>query len=185
MTEKIYLTAEALLEDAFCLGTQILDSGFIPDLIIGVWRGGSPIAIAIHELFTCMGVEIDHIPVRSRFYKGIDERSGVADIYGLDYLAVNLDKIQRILIVDDVFDSGLSMNQILLEIDAIAGEQQLENRVAVPWFKPANNRTNCQPDYFLHTTDAWLVFPHELCGLSKKELLERKPGIDVIKHLFK
>jgi len=185
LSEKIYLNAEQILTDAYLLGAEMLASDFLPDLIIGVWRGGTPIAIAIHELLMSQGVEADHIPIRSKLYKGIDERGTKVEVDGLDYVARHLKEIQRILIVDDVFDSGLSMAQILTDIALLAGDKPLECRVAVPWYKPGNNLTNNKPDYFLHTTDAWLVFPHELCGLNQTELLQSKPGIDAIKHLFK
>jgi len=185
LIEKNYLSAEQTLADAYLLGAKILESGFLPDLIIGVWRGGTPIAIAIHELLMHQGIEADHIPIRSQLYKGIGERGKTVQVDGLDYVAARLDHIQRILIVDDVFDSGLSMAQILSDIALLAGEKTLDCRVAVPWFKPGNNLTTYKPDYFLHTTDAWLVFPHELCGLNQTELLENKPGIEAIKHLFK
>jgi len=180
----MYLSAEQTLADAYPLGANILESGFLPDLIIGVWRGGTPIAIAIHELLMHQGVEADHISIRSQLYKGIGQRGAKVQVDGLEYVAAQLDRIQRILIVDDVFDSGLSMAQILSDIDALAGEKPLECRVAVPWYKPKNNVTTDKPDYFLHTTDAWLVFPHELCGLNQAELLEKKPGIAAIKYLF-
>jgi hypothetical protein len=48
-------------------------------------------------------------------------------------------------------------------------------RVAVPWYKPAENRTGRVPDYFLHETDGWLVFPYEMTGLSRDEIVEHKP----------
>jgi len=185
LSEKIYLRAEQLLSDAYLLGAEVLKSDFMPDLIIGVWRGGAPIAIAIHELLMCQGIEADHISIRSQLYKGIEQRGAAVQVDGLDYVAKNIDDIHRILIVDDVFDSGLSMAQILNGIDSLGGDKQVECRVAVPWFKPKNNLTAYRPDYFLHTTDAWLVFPHELFGLSQAELLENKPGIESIKHLFK
>ena len=184
LSEKIYLSAEQTLTDAYRLGVKVLESGFLPDLIIGVWRGGTPIAIAVHELLQCQGVEADHIPIRSQLYKGIGEREKTVEVYGLDYVAAHLEEIQHILIVDDVFDSGLSMAQILTDIDSLSGENKLECRIAVPWYKPSNNLTSYKPDYFLYTSDAWLVFPHELCGLSQTELLQKKPGIEVIKYLF-
>jgi len=185
LTQKIYLSAEQVLSDAYLLGAKILESGFLPDLIIGVWRGGTPIAIAIHELLMCQGIEADHIPIRSKLYTGIGERDKTVQVEGLDYVATHLDKIQRILIVDDVFDSGLSMAQILSDLAALGGHKKLDSRVAVPWYKPSNNLTAHKPEFYLHTTAAWLVFPHELCGLSQRELLENKPGIEKIKHLFK
>ncbi len=184
MSEKIYLNAEQTLADAYRLGAKVLTSGFRPDLIIGVWRGGTPIAIAVHELLLSQGVEADHIPIRSQLYKGIGERAKSVQIDGLDYVAARLNQVQRILIVDDVFDSGLSMAQILSDIASLSGDKQVECRVAVPWYKPSNNLTTYTPDYFLHTSSAWLVFPHELCGLKKEELLRHKPGIEAIKYLF-
>jgi len=53
-------------------------------------------------------------------------------------------------------------------------------RIATPWFKPANNRTDLEPDYFLHKSDDWLVFPHELKKLNQEEMLANKPGLKQI-----
>ena len=41
MTEKLYLEAQDLLEDAMRLGVQVVNSGFRPDYIVGIWRGGT------------------------------------------------------------------------------------------------------------------------------------------------
>jgi len=50
-----------------------------------------------------------------------------------------------------------------------------EVRVAVPWYKPTHNRTDRTPDYYLHTTEDWLVMPYELSGLSAEEIAANKP----------
>ena len=47
---KTYITADELLLDSFRLGVQIHNSGFKPDFIVGVWRGGTPVGIAIQEI---------------------------------------------------------------------------------------------------------------------------------------
>ena len=52
-----------------------------------------------------------------------------------------------------------------------------ELRVAVPYYKPAKNLSGRKPDYFLHTTDDWLVLPYELQGLTPKEIVEHKPEV--------
>ena len=44
-------------------------------------------------------------------------------------------------------------------------------------FKPNKNQSGHKPDYYLHETDQWLVFPHELDGLSLEEILENKPEL--------
>ena len=64
-----------------------------------------------------------------------------------------------------------------------------EIRVATPYFKPAKNKTKRKPDYYLYETDKWLVFPHELEGLSMQEINDNKPEvsklIDQISPLIK
>ena len=42
-------------------------------------------------------------------------------------------------------------------------------RVAVPWYKPSHNRTEREPDYYLHTTERWIKFPFSLEGLTIDE----------------
>ena len=53
----------------------------------------------------------------------------------------------------------------------------------------AKNKTKRKPDYYLHETDKWLVFPHELEGLSMQEIKDNKPEvsklIDQISPLIK
>ena len=48
---------------------------------------------------------------------------------------------------------------------------------ATPYFKPTKNKTDRKPDYYIHETDNWLVFPHELHGLSIQEISENKPEL--------
>ena len=50
MTDKQFIHAQELLDASYRLGVQILDSGFRPSFIVGVWRGGTPVGIAVQEL---------------------------------------------------------------------------------------------------------------------------------------
>jgi hypothetical protein len=52
-----------------------------------------------------------------------------------------------------------------------------ELRVAVPYYKPSKNLSGRKPDYFLHTTEDWLVLPYELQGLTPDEIVEHKPEV--------
>ena len=45
MTNKVYLSAQQLLEDSFALGAQVIASGFRPTFMIAIWRGGTPYAM--------------------------------------------------------------------------------------------------------------------------------------------
>ena len=82
------------------------------------------------------------------------------------------------MIVDDVFDTGLSINQIIDDIKKACKKNTPEIKIATPYFKPSKNKTDRRPDYFIHETDKWLVFPHELHGLSIDEIRENKPELN-------
>ena len=49
-SNKIILNSDELINDSFRLGMQIIKSGFIPTMILVLWRGGAIIGMAIHEL---------------------------------------------------------------------------------------------------------------------------------------
>ena len=99
-------------------------------------------------------------------------------VHGLGYLIDKINHDNRLLIVDDVFDSGKSIAAVIDEFEHRA-RRNLPNdiRVATPWYKPSKNVTDRVPDYFIHETDRWLVFPHELQGLSMEEVRSGKPEI--------
>ncbi len=65
MTEKTYLSAQGLLEEAFRLGARVLQSGFKPTFIVAIWRGGAPIGIAVQEFLQYHGIQSDHIAIRT------------------------------------------------------------------------------------------------------------------------
>lgn len=178
---KKYISAQQLLDDSYQLGLKVLDSGFIPDIIIGVWRGGTPVAIAVHELLDYFDVKTDHIAIRTSLYSAIEQRKDSVSVAGLAYVVGESLTNNSILIVDDVFDTGLSVKQVVDELHAQCAANTLTIKVATPYFKPTNNKTDKVPDYYLHSTDEWLVFPHELTGLSAQELLDNKPGINSLR----
>lgn len=179
--EKTYLSADEQLLDAFRLAAAIYRSGFRPGLLVGVWRGGTPVAIAVQEYFDYRQSACDHAPIRCTSYTGIGRQSGRVAVQGLDYVIEHSNVDTNLLIVDDVFDTGLSVQAILEELRRLAGPRLPRDiRTAMPWYKPANNLTRLEPDYYLHTTERWLVFPHELCGLSDEEIQTNKGAIAAV-----
>ncbi len=169
-----YLSADALLADSQTLALNILNSGFQPDLLVALWRGGAPVGLAIHEVLVATGHRCEHWPLRAESYAGIARQHEVR-FFGLDQLQPMLQMSTRILLVDDVFDTGLTMQQLLKHIGSLAAQQSQDIRIATPWYKPGNNQTALTPHYHLHTTADWLVFPHELQDLGDTEILA-KPG---------
>ena len=169
--QKHFISAQALLDDAFELAAKVIESGFRPDCIIALWRGGTPVGIAVQELFEYCGLAVDHIAIRTSLYSGVDQRERRVKVHNLDYIFKNFTTDNKLLIVDDVFDTGLTLQAVLAEIrNNLRTGQRSDIRTAVPWFKPARNQTALKPDYYLHETDDWLVFPHEICDLGSDEI---------------
>ena len=179
--DKLILSAEDLLEDSFRLGAKILESGFEPTLIIAIWRGGTPVGMAVQELMGYFGVEADHIAIRTSSYSGVDQRDNVVKVYGLNYVINKIVHSDRVLIVDDVFDTGHTISAVIKELKVRARDNMPDQvRVGVPWYKPTRNETDMTPDYWIHETAQWLVFPHELDALTLEEMREHRPELHAV-----
>jgi hypoxanthine phosphoribosyltransferase len=175
--KKTFIQADQLLEDSFKLAWNVYESGFRPNYIVGVWRGGAPIGIAVQEFLEVLGVSSDHIAIRTSHYSGIDKHNSNVKVYGLNYVIRQLESEDSLLIVDDVHDTGLSIQQIVNDLKAACKKNTPDIKVATPYFKPTKNKTERKPDFYLHETDEWLVFPHELDGLTIDEIKENKPEV--------
>ncbi len=176
MTTKIYINPQGLMDSTLKLAEQIFASGFKPDFILAIWRGGTPVGVVIQELYEYFGISTDHIAIRTSYYTGLDRVAESVRVHGLEYLISNINAEDSLLIVDDVFDSG---NSVKATIEAIKAKARLNTprdiRIAAPYYKPSRNKTDMVPDYYAHETDDWLVFPHELSGLTEAEIRQNKP----------
>lgn len=176
MNEKLFISAESLLADSFALAARVLASGYRPSFIVALWRGGAPIGIAVQELFEHRGLRTDHIAVRTSSYSGIDQQEKTVRVHAMDYLVSHVTPKDRLLIVDDVFDSGRSLEAVLAELRHRCGDRHPDEvRIATVYYKPNRNRSRLVPDWYVHATDQWLVFPHELVGLTEEEIAQHKP----------
>lgn len=181
MTQKLFLDADELLNDSFRLADQVYRSGYEPTFIMALWRGGAPIGLAVQEYFAYREIETDHILVRTSSYHGIDNQSRNVQIYGLNYLVKNLQAEDRVLIVDDVYDTGRTIVSIVQAMqEQLKLNMPTQVRVAVPYYKPKRNETDREPEYFLYDSDEWLVYPHSVEGLTPDEIQQHKPEIHQI-----
>ena len=176
MVEKTFIGAEDLLRDSLMLGVRVLQSDFRPSFIVGVWRGGAPVGISVQEILEFHDVTTNHIAIRTSSYgKGMVGSKDVK-VHGLSYLVETINYEDRLLIVDDVFDSGRSVDAVIRDIERLCRRNTPQDiRIATVYYKPTKNKTDRVPDFFLHETDKWLVFPHEMHGLSEEELRAHKP----------
>ena len=183
--KKRYITSQELLHDSYSLAADILQSGFHPTFIVGIWRGGTPIGIAVQEVLEVCGMQCDHIAVRVSSYQGINQRSKKVRVHDLSYIIEHISSDDRLLIVDDVHDSGLSVEALIKQIHArCRNNSPNEIKIATAYFKPSKNKVNYEPDFYVKQTDEWLVFPHELNGLNAEEIAEQKPEIGHIRGVL-
>jgi len=176
--EKKFISAQELLEDSLRLGKIILESGFNPHFIVGIWRGGTPVGIAVQEFLDYCGIKTDHIAIRTSYYTGINQTGEQIRVHGLGYIVKNGNAEDTLLIVDDVYDSGKSVQAVIASLkEKMRKNTPHDIRIATVYYKPTKNKTNRAPDYFLNETDKWLVFPHEINGLSDEEISQQKPRV--------
>jgi uncharacterized protein len=174
--DKLFISAESLLRDSLELGRKIVRSGFRPSFVVGIWRGGAPIGITVQEVLEYYGIDCDHIAIRTSSYVGIDAQAQSVRVHAIDYLVSRLTFEDRLLLIDDVFDSGRSLQAVIDELAARCRRNLPDSiRIATVYYKPARNRSRLQPDYYTRSTEQWLVFPHELQGLTREEILAHKP----------
>jgi hypoxanthine phosphoribosyltransferase len=180
---KRYIEEQELLEDSYRLAVKIHQSGFRPDFIVGVWRGGSTVGIYVQECLQYLGVETDHIAIRTS-YRGHDdyfkqlEQGSEMRAHGLQYLFENLNADDALLIVDDVYSTGRNVRAVIDRLQHKNKRNMPKDvRIAAPYYRAVVDNTNPAPDFFLHETSDWLVLPYELTGISRVELEVHKPWI--------
>ena len=129
------------------LAIAVLESGYEPDVVIAIARGGLLLAGSIsYALGTkaCGALNVE-------FYTGVDERLPEPVVLPplLDDAAL---QHKRVLLVDDVSDSGRTLALVVALIRNIGAEV----RTVCLYSKP---RTVCEPDFVWRRTDRWITFP--------------------------
>lgn len=148
------------------LSRKIEGSGFRPDSIVGVARGGWVVARLLSDL---LGVD-ELLSIRVSFYTGVGRREAKPRI--ASPIAGEI-KGKRILVADDVADTGESL---LLVVDHLSALGASEIRVATLHVKPWSK---VKPDYFVEGTATWILYPWEYRETMTNLIREWiKDGID-------
>jgi hypoxanthine phosphoribosyltransferase len=129
------------------LALQIAESGFEPDILLGIARGGLIPAGALAYALDCKNL----FTISVEFYTGVDQRLEVPVVLPPFLDAHDLDDA-KVLIVDDVADTGKTLE---LVYDFCSGHVK-EARTAVLYQKP---RSIIQCSYAWRETDQWINFP--------------------------
>ena len=167
---KSYLDPREYLRDTWRLARRIMDSGWQPEVLLALWRGGAAPGAAVHEFYAYHGIELRHMPVKCSSYTGIESNEGSVVFSCADEVFSKLAPGTKVLVVDDVFDTGKTAVAIKSKLEGLG----VEMRLACVYWKPGKNTTSLSPDYFAkELDDSWIVFPHEMVGLAKEEIREK------------
>jgi hypoxanthine phosphoribosyltransferase len=171
-SEKLYVDANSLLSDSMRLARKVWDSGFRPDRIVALWRGGTPVGIAVHEFLKVKGAKMEHMAIKAQSYIKF-EQTGKVNLIGIEQAIEGIKRGERILVVDDVFDTGLTMEAVARAITERCKDKAPDVRIATVYYKPLNNRTAIKPNFYVKEHDGWIVFPHEMENLTDEEIKKK------------
>lgn len=179
--KKKFLDEETLILDSFKLGVQIFESGFKPTFIVGLWRGGSAVGIYVQECLQTLGIESNHLSLRTSYrgqpyyHESVASPDAELRVHGTQYLLENLNADDSLLIVDDVFSTGKNIDAIINRLRyRLKRNMPKEVKIATLWQRPSYKAVDIEPDFTLHQTEDWLVFPYEMSGLTLDEIKEHK-----------
>jgi len=179
---KEFLQFDAVRDNAIKLARRIYSEGFIPDVIYVSLRGGAYLGNIISEYY-----KIVHKGSRPVYYAAVVARSytDVAKaeqvrVDGWTYPPEHLRVGDKVLLIDDIFDSGKTINH-LARIILDMGIPRRDLKIAVhdyKYFSDKQEQYPIQPDYWcrrhdvsIHDEDYWIHYmSHELVGLTEKEL---------------
>lgn len=163
------LDADEYLADSFRLARKIWAAGCRPDFMVALWRGGAPPGIAIQEYFRWKGHDFYHTAIRTQSLEGI-VRGGGYDIRGLEHVIDNVDAEHSLLVVDNFFDTGRTVFEVVSHIRRGARRNTPRIEVASVYVRPGRRRYDVAPDYWLHEVEQAPVFPHELRVMDPKQV---------------
>ena len=132
LNDKHYLSADEYLRDSWRLAADVRKSGWKPDILIALWRGGAAVGVSLHEYFKVSGWDVRHIPLKCASYSGIGENAGEVvftlgeEIFGM------LRPGDKVLVVDDVFDTGKTAKAVNERVAKTGAEM----RLACVYWKP-------------------------------------------------
>lgn len=146
--ELVVLGWRRFLEDCALLAGQIRKSGYKPDLLIAIARGGWIIGRLLSDF---LGLEeVTSLVIRS--YRGIGNRSAESVVWRQELPDL---RGRRVLLVDDIADTGSTLR---IATELVRGAGADEARTATLYIK---SKSSFRPDYFVQVVDKWVVFPYE------------------------
>lgn len=182
--KKEFLQFDVVRDNSLKMAHRIYADGFIPDVIYVSLRGGAYVGNVISEYFKIVHKgkhPVYYAAVVARSYTDVAKADQVKVdgwTYSPDYLRVG----DKVLLIDDIFDTGKTINH-LAGIILDKGIPRNDLKIAVHDYKyyvDKNPQLPFQPDYWcrkqemsLHDEDSWIHYmSHELVGLTGEQIEE-------------
>jgi len=159
-TDYVYISPTRAYEMSYELGRKIKESGYNPDCLVGICRGGLPIVRTLSDLF---GIE-NVYTIRIIYYKGIKTTKKKPKL--IQDVDRSFLENKRILVVDDVSDTG---NSLILAANLMKKKHVKEFKIATLHYKPWSEY---KPDYYIDETDKWIIYPWEV-GETVRFIMEK------------
>ena len=180
--KKEFLPYQTVRNNALKIAHRIFLDGFYPDVIYVSLRGGVYLGNVISEYFKILqrrASPVYYAAVVARSYTGVQEAEEIK-VEGWTYSPESLRTGDKILLVDDIFDSGRTINH-LANIIMSKGIQRKDLKIVVHDYKHYYDKKDqwpVQPDYWcrkhelsVKEEDIWIHYlSHELIGLKPEEL---------------
>ena len=186
---KEFITCDMIRDAALKLVWKMYkEDGFVPDVIYDSLRGGAYMANVMSEFYKLLALKEGKTPVFyaavvARSYSEVKCHAGHVDIDGWTYSPLKLTKGQKVLIVDDIFDTGMTVNALVKTVME-SGIPREDIKVAVYDYKvPLYKKETplpIQPDYWCRkhvlnspADERWIQYTcHEFIGLTHDEVDE-------------
>lgn len=165
-TSYVPVTPLQLNQIGLILADKVLRSKWCPTWVVALWRGGVSLGVVVQEYLRRHDILTDHIPIRTSSYEaGVNGQQKFVAIHAATYVTNEMKAEDRILIVDDLQESGktyLTIREFFAEKAKQRGIECPELRLAVGMRKLG--KSTFDPDY--HVVDVagtdWIVLPHEI-----------------------
>lgn len=143
--KQTYYSYHNYLKDAEQLISSI-EKKFIPDAIIAIARSGFTLSQSIAETLEIR----DLFSISSKLYNGDTKMENIQ----ISEIPLELKKFKKILVVDDITDSGETMSQVVNKVRLVLGED-----VDIKTATLFHIETSIfKPDFYVKTTNDWIHF---------------------------
>jgi len=156
------------------LAIQIHQSGFKPDMLIGIMRGGAPIIDVLSRVFK---LKCAYLAVESYSGEGTEDQQGEL-VFSREMSSTVQEMKGNILLCDDLSDTGITFNK---SIDWLKKYEPIKDKIedikTATLFK--KKKSTFEPDFCANRLpdNPWIVQPFEIYEELRIEEIKKKHQI--------